>query len=353
MIDALIVDDSRLFRTLLIKALRDIPQINVIAYAENGLAALNKLKLYDPKLMFLDLNMPVMDGIELLSEMKRMRILTRVVIVSSQSEKEADRTIQALSLGAFHYIVKPQADSPEETIDILKSEIRDCLKPLLTETEQAPREEPPAAPVSSLPKTPLPAAPLRPGAYALVAIGVSTGGPEALKAVIPPLSADIPAAVIITIHMPAAFTASLAASLDRMSRLRVKEAKNGDTLERGFCYIAPGDYHLMIDKSSRLICVKSRPVNNCRPSVDVMFRSVAETYGSKAIGVIMTGMGSDGAAGLALMHERGAFTIAQDAASCVVDSMPTRAIAAGGVDRVVELKKIAETIKRLTGSERL
>ncbi|MCX7823681.1 MAG: chemotaxis response regulator protein-glutamate methylesterase [Syntrophobacterales bacterium] len=358
----LVVDDTALYRKIITEALSRIPDVEVIGFAHNGRKALEMIKLHKPDMITLDIEMPEMGGLEVMAELKKQMLDVGVIVVSSFTKAGSALTIKALELGAFDFITKPTGMGPQESLNCLvkalgpiissyrrKWEIRKILK-----TKPSPL---PSTPVSMPESTPLevfdkPATTLV--KQPLVAIGISTGGPNALSQVIPALPKDLPSPVLIVQHMPPIFTQSLANSLNEKSSLRVKEAEDQEELQQGFVYIAPGGKQMKIspkDNSKYVIIITDDPPeNNCKPSVDYLFRSIANYYTGRVIAVIMTGMGNDGVMGLRLLKRKGARVIAQDEATSVVFGMPGEAIKAGVVDLVIPLDRIAmEIVKSVRG----
>jgi len=353
----LVVDDSALFRRAISEALALLPDVEVIGSAPNGKIALERVAAFAPDLVTLDLEMPEMGGLEVLEELRRQGRGCGVVVVSSFTSRGSELTIKALERGAFDFITKPSGGDVQANIQA----VRDALVPVVAAYKRkseirAILNRPAgvsAAGAAPLPPPPRPVPAARQadgGASDLVVIGISTGGPNALAALIPYLPADLRAPVLIVQHMPPLFTQSLAKSLDAKSALSVKEAEDGEVIRKGGVYIAPGGRQMKIAAGSGadtvLRITDEPPEHNCKPSVDYLFRSVANQYAGRTVAVIMTGMGSDGVTGLRLLKRRGAHVIAQDEASCVVFGMPGEAVKAGVVDQVVPLGRIAEEIVR-------
>lgn len=322
--------------------------LRVADKAMDGKFALQKLDAADPDVIILDIEMPNMNGIEFLKERKRRGISVPVVVLSSIAKKGAKVTMEALSLGASDFVTKP---SGPESADIhtVAEQLVELVRNLGREYRHRSRGEvlpeittaPPATTVQ-------PAA--KPGQIELVAVGISTGGPNALRKVFAEIPGDLAAPIAIVQHMPAGFTDEFAKSLDRVSGLEVKEAEEGDVLKPGRALIAPGDRHITVERRSLagVIHVTDTPHRNGhRPSADVLFESVAAQYGNHAMGVIMTGMGKDGAEQLGEIRRRGGITLGQDAASCVVYGMPRVAYELGHVEHQLPLSEIASTIGRL------
>lgn len=331
-----IVDDSAVVRQVLTGLLERDPGIRVIGSAADPLFAQQKMAAGWPDVIVLDVEMPRMDGITFLKKLMAERP-TPVVICSTLTEQGAETTVAALQAGAVAIIAKPRLglggflhDTAQEFVQAIKAAARARMAPLLRQ---------PAA---------LPAAPaaLARTTDQVVAIGTSTGGTLALEAVLGGLPAVCPGIVVVQ-HMPEKFTAAFAARLDRLCRCEVREAKNGDRVRPGRVLIAPGGRHMQLKRSGAQYHVEvldGPPVNRHKPSVDVLFRSVARSAGRNAMGIIMTGMGDDGANGLLEMRQAGAVTAAQDEASCVVFGMPKEAIARGAAQLVLPLGEIAATI---------
>ena len=345
----LIVDDSVVVRRLLTDLLAAEPTCEVVGAAANGRIALAKIPQVNPDIITLDVEMPEMDGLETL-EAIRIYPKLPVIMFSALTERAADATLRALALGATDYVTKPSAvrgtDGLEQVRDQLLPKIR-CFgvaRPTMT----APSLLRPAAPRVAAAAAPRPS-PGRASRIDVVAIGCSTGGPNALAALLPRLSQDFPVPVVITQHMPPLFTRLLAERMNAASSLKVEEAKGGEVLERGRVYIAPGDYHLDVRRdgtSVRTVLHQAPPENSCRPSVDVMFRSVVAVYGANTLGVILTGMGQDGMRGCEIVRELGGYVIAQDEATSVVWGMPGAVARAGLADIVLPLDAIAAEITR-------
>jgi two-component system, chemotaxis family, protein-glutamate methylesterase/glutaminase len=354
-IKVLIVDDSALVRKLLSEMLGRDREIQVVGAAADPYAAREKIKQLNPQVITLDVEMPRMDGITFLENLMRLRP-TPVVMVSSLTQRGADVTLRALELGAIDFVSKPKVD--------IAGSLADYSEELIAKVKAAAtarlhvRSSPPR--VSSKQVDPRHTAdavlPLTSGARVLrttdriVAIGASTGGTEAIREVLAALPADAPA-IVISQHIPAAFSKPFAERMNQSSAMSVCEAQDGQYILPGHVYIAPGDQHLLIERDgARYRCrLNNGPaVNRHRPSVDVMFRSVAQNVGPNAAGVILTGMGDDGARGLKEMMDAGAHTIAQDEASSVVWGMPGTAVRLGAAHQVLALHRIPEEVLRRT-----
>ncbi len=347
-IKVLCVDDSALIRDLLTEIINSQGDMEVVAVAPDPLVARDLIKQYNPDVLTLDVEMPRMDGLDFLERLMRLRPMP-VLMVSSLTQAGSEVTLRALELGALDFISKPQIGIRNGMLDYSEL-IADKIRAAARSRPRAPRQAAPA----DAPK----AAPLRApllSSEKLVIIGASTGGTEAIRAVLEPLPANSPA-ILIAQHMPGGFTKSFAERLDRLCSISVKEAEDGERILPGHAYIAPGTAHLKLVRSGANYVARlddGPPVNRHRPSVDVLFRSAAENAGRNAVGVLLTGMGKDGARGLLEMRQAGAFTFAQDEASCVVFGMPREGIALGGACEVVSLDQMAESIlKQVAASGR-
>jgi two-component system chemotaxis response regulator CheB len=291
--------------------------------------------------MTMDVNMPVMDGVEAVRQIMKHHPVP-VVMVSAHTSLGTRATVEALTAGAVDFISKPSGEISAD-LSLVEQELVEKL--VLASRARPTRVLPP---LQRRPTQPLPATTWSPDGPRLVVIGVSTGGPAALSRVIPALPPDIDCAVLVVQHMPAQYTAALARRLDGNSAMDVREAKDGDRLHQGQALFAPGGLHLAVESVGHLRLLDSPPVNGCKPSVDVTMQSAARVMGPKTTGVVMTGMGRDGAEGLRAIRKAGGRTIAQDERSCVVFGMPRAAIELGVVDRVVPLEAIPAAIRRLS-----
>jgi len=352
-IRVLIVDDSSLVRQMLTEILNDSPDIEVVGVASDPLFARDRIKALNPDVLTLDVEMPRMDGLTFLSNLMRLRPMP-VIMVSSLTEHGAQTTLRALELGAVDFVSKPKAD--------LAGTLRDFSEEICGKVRAAANARVRARSESAPPLTPkLSADAVLPSSAGqrnfrtterIIAIGASTGGTEAIRVVLQALPADSPA-VVIAQHIPAAFSGAFTHRMDTISAMSVCEPKDGQLIVPGHVYIAPGDRHLMVDRDgARYLCRLSAgpPVNRHRPSVDVLFRSVAQKVGPNAVAAILTGMGDDGARGLKEMLDAGAATVAQDEASSVVWGMPGAALKHGGVRELLPLERMAETLLRLAVS---
>lgn len=339
-IKTLIIDDSALMRQVLTAVLRQDPEIDVVGTAANPLIAREKIKSLKPDVLTLDVEMPGMDGITFLEKLMRLHPLP-VVMVSSHTEKGAAATLKALDLGAVDFVAKPQGGVREGLSDELVEEIRAKVR------AAAGAHVRPAVAAPAI-KTGFPLAQLIPSACrdGIVVIGASAGGTQAISEIMAKLPRSTPGIAIVQ-HMPPKFTASFAERLNQQSDLEVREAKSGDRLKPGVALVAPGGFHMEIMRAGGGYAVsvfEGEPVNRHRPSVDVLFDSAARVAGPDALGIILTGMGSDGARGLRAMRMAGAHTIAQDEKSCVVFGMPEQAIRLGGASYVAPLERMADYI---------
>ncbi|MGL5497469.1 MAG: protein-glutamate methylesterase/protein-glutamine glutaminase [Aeromonas sobria] len=352
-IRVLIVDDSALVREVLTQMLDKAPDIEVIGAAFDPIFAMQQMKKCWPDLIILDIEMPRMDGLTFLKKIMTERP-TPVIICSSLTEAGAAVTLDALSAGAISIITKPAVgiksflqQSANELIQEIRGAANAKLRNLLPANQPAGFVPAPKRSADAM-LSPPPERIKFKTTERIIAVGTSTGGTQALEYLLTRLPTSCPGLAIVQ-HMPAKFTASFADRLNGISQLEVKEAVTGDRLLPGVALIAPGGKHLLIQRSGAqyLAEVKEGPaVSRHCPSVDVLFRSVAVSAGHNALGVIMTGMGDDGARGLRELHDTGARTIAQDEASCVVFGMPKEAIAHGGVDEVMSLSQITQTLAR-------
>ncbi|MBI5534145.1 MAG: chemotaxis response regulator protein-glutamate methylesterase [Deltaproteobacteria bacterium] len=366
MLRVLVVDDSVVYRKLMTELLSGIAGVVVVGAECNGRTALTRIEELAPDLVTLDIEMPGMDGLAVLEELRTRKLEVGVLMVSSHTVRGGELTIRALELGAFDFVTKPQHGALEDNRFSLAVSLQAIVKAFVAGhrirgmlrkvAPRPPRSPSPPALTASAPALSLPPAARTPRQshppawkVGLVLIGVSTGGPNALGRVIPALEAELDAPVVVVQHMPAVFTRSLAARLDAQSALRVKEAEDGEAIEPGSVYIAPGGRQLRVAMAAgrrQIRITDDPPEMNCKPSVDYLFRSVSLLPSHGVLGVIMTGMGSDGMLGCRLLKRAGAQIIAQDEASSVVFGMPRAAIDAGVVDKVCSLDSIAEEITR-------
>jgi len=344
----LVVDDSALMRKLIPQLLQGNPSIEVVGTAMDGLLGLKKIGELHPDVITLDLEMPRMDGLEMLREIVRRHRIP-VIVVSSHTEKGAYSALNALALGAFDFVAKPSEATPGGFEQIAR-ELSVKIK---------------VAAISGPPKQTFPLHPLpHPASKSthtesqpsrVIALGVSTGGPTALEFICSQLSAEFAGCLLVVQHMPEGFTGMFARRLDGCSAATVTEARAGDLLAPGRVIICPGNLHLKVRRVPQgimTVLVDQAPVNGHRPSVDVLFHSVASVFGKESAAVIMTGMGEDGAAGMGAVQEAGGITIAQSLETCVVDSMPRAAIEAGYAGRVVPLEALPNILQTLCQADR-
>jgi two-component system, chemotaxis family, protein-glutamate methylesterase/glutaminase len=334
----LIVDDSALIRSLLTEIINREPGMVVVGAAPDPIVARDMIRNLNPDVLTLDVEMPRMDGIDFLEKLMRLRPMP-VVMVSTMTQQGADTTLRALELGAVDFVAKPKLDVSKG----MQAGAPELIEKIRLAASARVRR--PAAATASRP-APVLALGSRASTEKLIIIGSSTGGTEAIKEVLLPMPPDAPG-ILITQHMPPGFTKSFAQRLDSLCKISVKEAADGERILPGHAYIAPGDFHLLVRKSgANYVTALSHdePVNRHRPSVEVLFRSAAQCVGANAIGIMLTGMGKDGAAAMLEMKRAGAFNVAQDEATCVVFGMPKEAIAAGGVDEVLPLGGISARV---------
>lgn len=348
-IDVLVVDDSPLMQRIITRLLESDPRIRVVATAADGYEAIEKVEAIRPDVVTLDIQMPRMDGLEALQQIMRCAP-TPVVMLSGV--KEASAAVRALELGAVEFVAKP---SGTVSIDLYK--VRDELiskirLATLVNLNRAVTKTEPLTPPVTLPRRP-PMGGKERGAW-MLAIGASTGGPRALNTVLSRLPAELPASMLIVQHMPAGFTASFARRLDQHSPLHIEEARDGQAVTTGAAYVAPGGVHMVVtgEHGRPIIRLKDTPpVNSVRPSADVLMVSVARLNGARSMGVLLTGMGADGAEGLAQIKAAGGITLAQDRESSTIFGMPRAAIKRGVVDRVLPLSEIPRAIVEVIGEK--
>jgi two-component system, chemotaxis family, protein-glutamate methylesterase/glutaminase len=339
-IKVVVVDDSALIRKILTGIINGQSDMTAVGAAPDPIAARELIRATNPDVLTLDVEMPKMDGLEFLERLMRLRPMP-VVMVSTLTEKGSEVTLRALELGAVDFVTKPRLGierGMQEYAGLIAEKIRAAASAKVRAR----------APASAEPPRTLPSLGTQASTEKLIIIGASTGGTQAIKHILMQLPPDAPA-VLIAQHMPEGFTRSFAARLDTQCKITVSEAVDGERVLPGHAYIAPGNSHLLLARNganyvNRLS--QSATVNKHRPSVDVLFRSAAEAAGRNAIGVILTGMGKDGAAGMLEMMQAGAYTIAEDESTCIVFGMPREAVAAGGVDEVVPLDAIAARVYR-------
>jgi len=359
-IRVLVVDDTVVFRRVICDALAGITGVEVVGTAANGSLALAKMEALKPDLVTLDIEMPEMNGIQVLEAMGPAGLKAGVIVLSALTVRGGQMTIRALELGAFDFLTKPEGGGPIENLALLRQQLIPVLRAFERQLEirtmlRVPaRHAVPGAPLArASPQATVPeatasrASRTRPS---MVLIGVSTGGPAALAKVLPGLPGNLGAPVFIVQHMPAMFTQPLAESLGRRSSIRVKEAQDGEIANANCAYIAPGGRQMKLEPGPLgeivIRITDDAPENHCRPAVDYLFRSAALHFPGRSIAAILTGMGSDGTIGLRMLKRGGCVSIAQDEASSVVFGMPKEAIQAGLVDHTAPLDMIASAIVR-------
>ena len=334
-IKVLIVDDSALIRSVMSEIISSQPDMEVVGVAPDPLVARELIKQTNPDVLTLDVEMPKMDGLDFLEKLMRLRPMP-VVMVSSLTERGSEITMRALELGAVDFVTKPKISiqsGMREYTELISDKIRAAARARIK-----PRTLQPAPTLGALPalRNPLTSS------EKLIIIGASTGGTEAIREFLMQMPSDCPG-ILIAQHMPEGFTTSFARRLDSLCKISVREAQGDERVLPGHAYIAPGHSHLLLARSGANYVTRieqSEPVNRHRPSVDVLFRSAATAAGKNAVGVILTGMGKDGAAGMLEMKTAGAYNFAQDEASCVVFGMPREAIAIGGTHEVGALSAL-------------
>jgi two-component system, chemotaxis family, protein-glutamate methylesterase/glutaminase len=337
-IRVLVIDDSALVRALLTRILGEDPDLEVVGAAADAFVARDRIKALRPDVLTLDVQMPRMDGLQFLRNLMRLRPMP-VVMCSSLTQRGADITLAALELGAVDFVPKPQIDVAHE----LTAYAAELIEKVKTAAHARVR---PIALASGGAVAATPALLARGMSDRIIAVGASTGGTEAIRVLLSQLPSGCPGLLIVQ-HIPRAFTAQFAARLDGCSAVNVQEAEDGALIRAGCAYVAPGDRHLLLERDGahyRCRLSDGPPVNRHRPSVDLLFGSVAEQLGPAGIGVILTGMGADGARGLRQVRNRGGLTIAQDEASSVVWGMPGAAVALGAVERVLPIEQIAAAL---------
>ncbi len=346
-IRVLIVDDSAVIRRQLPEVLGSDPEITVAGSAGNGSLALARIPELNPDLITLDVEMPGMSGIETLVEIRKLYPRLPVIMFSSLTGPGAAATVEALARGASDYAVKPTAGAPESASEQIRQDLVPKIKALCLE-RRSPRPPVPA-PILAPPAPFICSPAARLARIDVLAIGTSTGGPNALADLMPQFPRDFPVPILIVQHMPAMFTALLAGRLDTLTALRVEEAKDGRKLEPGQVWVAPGDYHMTVSRKGKdcmLVLNQDAPENSCRPAVDVLFRSVAQAYGANVLAVVLTGMGVDGTRGSAEIRSAGGMVLAQDELSSLVWGMPGSVVAASLAYRVCPLTSIVPEILR-------
>lgn len=358
-IKVLVVDDSAFMRKIISDILNEDSDIDVVGTGRNGMDALEKIKTLKPDVVTLDVEMPVMDGLETLKQIMSEHKIS-VVMLSSITVEGAESTIKALELGAIDFITKPTSifdmDSSKKryelTNKIKAAAVAKISTNILTKNPLKPLEKTNSKKtqrkslISKISKR------NNDNVSNIIAIGTSTGGPRALQGIIPYFTQDINGSILVVQHMPPGFTQSLANRLDSMSHISVKEAENGEKIQKGWCYIAPGDYHMEIEDRGGVFYIKlteAEPVSGHRPSVDVLMDSAARINRIPIYGVILTGMGGDGAKGMKKIMDNNGYTIAQDEETCVIYGMPKVAVNLGAIKEILPLDKIAGHLNEKVG----
>jgi two-component system chemotaxis response regulator CheB len=340
-IKVLVIDDSALIRSLLTEIINSQRDMVVVGAAPDPIVARDMIKQLNPDVLTLDVEMPKMDGLDFLEKLMRLRPMP-VVMVSTLTERGSEITMRALELGAVDFVTKPKMSITEgmlEYTDLIADKIRAASQAKVASLSRRPVSTVGGAEPVKL-RNPLISS------EKLLIIGASTGGTEAIKSFLLKMPSDCPG-ILITQHMPAGFTKSFANRLDSLCQISVKEAQGGERVLPGHAFIAPGDKHLLLARSGANYVTElsdAPPVNRHKPSVDVLFDSAADLAGKNAVGVILTGMGKDGAAGMARMRDAGAHNFAQNEESCVVYGMPKEAVAHGGVDEIAHLEELPKLV---------
>jgi two-component system, chemotaxis family, protein-glutamate methylesterase/glutaminase len=356
-IRVLIVDDAVVVRKALANGLSHDPDLEVVGTASNGRLALAKLQTLRADVILLDIEMPEMNGLEAIPEIRKILPKAPIIMFSTLSERGAEATLEALSLGATDYVTKPSNMDTGSTSASITAELIPKIR-ALCHLPMAPRTPHGGAPLPSpkeqkaVVRTRTP--PFRPARIHIVTIGVSTGGPDALGILLPSIPAKFPLPIVVAQHMPPVFTAMLAKRLSEKCAVPVRECASGDVLEPGCVWIAPGDYHMVVEREENRVVLRTNQgprENFCRPAVDVLFRSVAQTYGANSLGVILTGMGQDGLKGREALCAAGASVIIQDEASSVVWGMPGFVARAGQAEKILPLNQIAGEINRRVATQ--
>lgn len=344
----LVVDDSIVFRSVITQALQTIAGVNVYKSVVNGKLALDMLKMHpDTDLITLDMEMPVMDGLETIKEIRKFNKEVRIIVFSSLTTIGAEKTIEALSAGADDFVAKTIANDPgEDGIEKIKADLLPKIQNFKSRSSKRPAvvniATTPTTTISAMGATSLTEMPIKPK---LIVIGVSTGGPEALSCVFRNITEKVSVPMLIVQHMPPLFTEKLAEMLNKLSPVEVREAKAGDIVQPGLCLIAPGDFHMTISKTGQIELNKNERVCFVRPSVDVLYNSIEKNFDKQVLNIIMTGMGEDGASGSTLLSKKGAYTFIQSKESSVVWGMPGAVQRnLGALAKVIPLTEIGSLI---------
>jgi two-component system chemotaxis response regulator CheB len=348
-IRVLVVDDSVVIRHLVMHALREEPDIEVVGAEPNGAAALSRIPEVHPDVITLDIEMPVMDGLTALRQIRKLHPQLRTIMFSTLTTRGASSTFEALALGADDYVAKAaNTGALDQSLANLRGELVPKIRQFFATASAPPVPLPKPAIVAPIGRTVRRSSP-----FGVLGIGVSTGGPQALSQLIPQLPASLRMPVLIVQHMPPMFTRLLAERLDSLGALSAVEAAEGMEIRAGTVYVAPGDYHLRVRRSgTRLFAVLDQgpQENSCRPAVDVLFCSLAETFGKDVLSVVLTGMGYDGLRGTKALKAAGGYSLVQDQASSVVWGMPGSVAEAGLADGVFPLSALGAEIVRLAGA---
>jgi two-component system chemotaxis response regulator CheB len=356
-IQIMIIDDSLVVRKVLIHVLSGDPNLAIAGWASNGRLALAKLQSLRPDIILLDIEMPEMNGLETIPEIRKILPHTPIIMFSTLTEHGAEATLDALALGASDYAAKPSNQDMSATSEAIQ---RDLIPKIKALCHFSVRDQNPvsglARPLAQTlrPEIRVRPASMRSAPLKIIAIGVSTGGPEAIAKLLPSFPANFPLPIVIVQHMPAIFTALLAKRLASKCALPVHEGQPGDLLSSAGIWIAPGDYHMVVQREENRMVLRTNQgarENFCRPSVDALFRSVAQMYGPNSLGVILTGMGQDGLKGCEALCAAGASVIVQDEASSVVWGMPGFVARAGLAEKILPLNQIAGEINRRVSAQ--
>ena len=349
----LVVDDSIVIRRILGEVLASDPAVEMVGTASDGCIALSKIGQLHPDLITLDVEMPNMSGLETIAEIRKLHPRLPIIMFSTLTEGGATTTLDALALGASDYVTKPSnTGSLDVTMERIKQELLPKIKGLCSRDISSKTRIVPLPPKGTPPKIITPRAAAR---IDILAIGSSTGGPNALAEVLPGIPADFPIPIVIVQHMPPLFTRMLAERLDKQSSIAVHEGEPGKQIAPGHAWIAPGNYHMAVERRGtavQLALNQLPPENSCRPAVDVLFRSVASTFGANTLAVVLTGMGNDGMLGAQCVRERGGRVYVQDEASSVVWGMPGAVATSGHADSILPLRSIAGEIDRYVRATR-